>query len=121
MITRFSTCADGPEPSERDLSESDDAGLGHARVDSVSAGHEALPPMMLPPGVAADADAAAAGGGAGTLHAVFLATALAGSAPSAWAGGSRRAGARLGSGADCAGAAPPAAGDIWRRGDGDSG
>lgn len=123
LIARFvSTCADGPELSERDLSESDEADLD-PRFDSTSAGHEASPPMMPPTGLAA---ATAAGGGAGTPHAVFLAAALAGSAPSAGPGGSLRAGARSESctaiagatmaaaGADCAGAAPPAAGDIRR-------
>ena len=138
LIARFSTCGDGPDASESARRESDEPDLGHARVDSASAGHEASPPMMPPPsGVSpAAAAAAAAGDCASALHAVFLAAALAGSGPSGWPGGSRRdaAGAtRPGSGgaaiacgtaaADCAGAdaGPPAAGDIAGRGDGDSG
>lgn len=115
------------------MRESEEADLGHARADSTSAGHEASPPMMPPPppGITPAAAAAAAGGGAGTFHAVFLAAALEGSAPSGCPGGSRRSAARPGSGgvaiaggamaaagADCAGAAPPAAGDIGRRCDG---
>jgi hypothetical protein len=134
-IARFSTCGGGPETSERALRESDEPDLGHARVDSTSAGHEASPPMMPPPsGVAS---AAAAGVCASTLHVVFLAAALVGSAPSGWAGGSLRdasgaerpdsGGTAIACGtaaADCAGAGagagPPAAGDITGRDDWES-
>jgi hypothetical protein len=120
LIARFvSTWTDGPEPSERDLRESNEADLDDPRFDSTSAGHEASPAMT---GLAA----AAVGDGAGTPHTVFLAAALAGSVPSAGPCGSRRAAAGSGScpaiagvtaaAADCAGAARPAAGDIMRQG-----
>lgn len=70
-----SSGAEGAEPSERDLRESEEEDLGHARAAvSASAGHDSSPPMMPPTG---------AGGGGGTFHAVFLAAALPGSAPSA--------------------------------------
>ena len=119
-----SSGAEGAEPSERDLRESEEEDLGHARAAvSASAGHDSSPPMMPPTG---------AGGGGGTFHAVFLAAALPGSAPSACAAGSRgfsrdgawggaaiAAGASPALAAGCVGAAPPAAGDMaGRRGTG---
>lgn len=125
-----SSDAEGAEPSESDLRESDDADLGHdprAAADSASAGHDpGPPPMMPPPGTPtpAPAAAAAARGGAGTFHAVFLAAALPGSAPSAEPAGSRRfpcggggeGEAATGGGGSWVGAAPPAAGDIGAMG-----
>ena len=76
-----SSGGEGAEPSERDLRESDEEDLGQARAAaSASAGQDSSPPMMPPTG---------AGGGGGTFHAVFLAAALPGSAPSACAAGSR--------------------------------
>lgn len=127
--TMKSSGAEGVEPSERDLRESEEADLGQARpaAASASAGHASSSPMMPPPTGAAEG-----GGGGGTFHAVFLAAALPGSAPSACAAGSRRfcfgwggapiapvgagAGAKLAA-AGCVGAAPPAAGDMATRGE----
>jgi hypothetical protein len=119
LIARFvSTCTDGMEPSERNLRESNEADLEDPRFDTTSAGHEASPAMT---GLAA-----AAGDGANTPHTVFLAAALAGSAPSAGPCRSRRAAAgtcsclaiagATAAAADCAGAATPADSDIMRRG-----